>query len=379
MNILHITTFMQGGAGRIIQNLAVSQLKSGHNVTVVMNDTEEKGYENYKEYIAYLDVIGLEYYMVDSTFKRDIFLNVRAAELVNKIIMDKDIDIIHAHAATPSLIAMIAKSNMNKRIPIVQTMHGWGNNKSTLQELMDINVLNLVDRVVTVSDADRNLLRLKGIVNDNIKVIYNGIDEYKNDKPINENDIDNIKELRCDDSIVFGCIGSVCKRKNQEMLIQAIPFLKQENLKVVFIGEGDLTNDLVRDAKRFGIYDKVKFYGYKIEAYKYIDSFDYMILPSLSEGLPLTLLESFSRGKPAITSNIEVFKEAIIDNVNGFIFDVNSIQDLVEVIKKAITVKTTNRYLTMSNKCREYYLSNFTSEVMYKNYYDLYCSVLKID
>ena len=43
MNILHITTYMQGGAGRVIRDLVFKQRENGHNVTVIMNCTNEVG------------------------------------------------------------------------------------------------------------------------------------------------------------------------------------------------------------------------------------------------------------------------------------------------------------------------------------------------
>ena len=51
MNILHITTYVQGGAGKVIRDLVLEQKKNGHKVIVIMNEEEEPGYENYGEYI----------------------------------------------------------------------------------------------------------------------------------------------------------------------------------------------------------------------------------------------------------------------------------------------------------------------------------------
>lgn len=51
MRILHATTFLQGGAGRVIASLAVAQRRSGHDVRVVADAGGESGYEHYVEYI----------------------------------------------------------------------------------------------------------------------------------------------------------------------------------------------------------------------------------------------------------------------------------------------------------------------------------------
>ena len=55
MRVLHITTFLQGGAGRVITSLARAQKRSGHDVRVVADAGGEPGYESYAEYI---DALG---------------------------------------------------------------------------------------------------------------------------------------------------------------------------------------------------------------------------------------------------------------------------------------------------------------------------------
>jgi len=87
MNILHITTFLQGGAGRIIYNLALQQKKDGHRVIVITSRTEEPGYVNYGEYIDGLIRNDIEVYKIDSTFKRDLYLNLLVVEKAREIIL----------------------------------------------------------------------------------------------------------------------------------------------------------------------------------------------------------------------------------------------------------------------------------------------------
>lgn len=374
MNILHITTYMQGGAGRIIRDLAVMQTQDEHNVVIVINDKEEAGYESYKEYIDELKKKKIKIYRVDSTFKRNIYLNVEAASEVNDIIKKNNIEIIHSHAATPSMIAMLAKSTINnKKIPIIQTMHGWGTNKNIYHEKMDKDILNLVDRVITVSEADKKLLISKGVVLSKIKTIYNGVSDYDEYRgKYNLNLTEEILKVKEEGAIVLGCIGTVCARKNQRMILEALKFMNDINIKVIFLGEGDQIEKLNDIAIKNKTDKNIKFYGYVDRAYLYIKYFDYTILPSLSEGLPLTILESFREGKPVIVSNIEVCSEIVEDGKNGFVFDVNDSIDLVRVIKKAVNIKYSSEYELISTKCRVDFNHKYRMEEMYKKYMSEY-------
>ena len=158
MNILHLTTFLQGGAGRIIYSLAKDQKENGHTVIVVTSKTPEPGYENYKEYIDGFKGIELPAYQIDSSFKRDLYLNLRMAEQVREIIKRYNIDIIHAHAAIPAMIGTIARQVLNKYIPVIQTMHGYGLNKNLHQQEMDKIIMNGLDRIVAVSKDSKKIL-----------------------------------------------------------------------------------------------------------------------------------------------------------------------------------------------------------------------------
>src|SRR5262245_12810218 len=125
MRILHVSTFLQGGAGRIIAALAIAQRRAGHDVVVVADSGQHTGYESYPEYITGLREAGVPFHTVTSTFTRDVALNVRAVEELTALLGDRTVDIAHTHAAIPTLVARLALSSRGST-PLLQTMHGWG-------------------------------------------------------------------------------------------------------------------------------------------------------------------------------------------------------------------------------------------------------------
>ena len=98
-------------------------------------------------------------------------------------------------------------------------------------------------------------------------------------------------------------------------------------------------NNLHTNIKLFIIGDgKSNFYKYKENIfylgsmnYDLIKTFiyqsDFLIIPSYTEGLPFTLLESMNLGIPCICSNISGIKELIKDNYNGFLFDLKGYKE----------------------------------------------------
>lgn len=372
MNILHIATFVQGGAGRIIKDIAIYQKKSNDNVIVVTTTSEEEGYCNYTEYLDEFDKNNIKYYSVDSTFKRDIYLNLRATERVREILIKEDIDIIHAHAAIPAMVSIIARSGINKYIPIIQTMHGWGNNKTKDQELMDVTILNGLDKVITVSNSDNLLMRQKGISNNKLLTIYNGIKEKENF--LLEDDITKeIYDYRKKGYKIVGCIGTVCERKNQELLVEALNVLdKDVKVFCIFIGEGEHITKLQDKAEKYNIEDRIKFYGYRKNAGQYIKKFDLLVLPSTSEGFGLVIVEGYREGVPVIASDIDVFKEIIIDRETGYLFENRDVKSLANILIEVLFNISEHELNMVTGNAYRYYDTKFRKEIMMKNYKKLY-------
>lgn len=378
MNILHITTFLQGGAGRIIYDLAKAQNRDGNAVVVVTSETLEPGYENYEEYIVGLKHEGIPTYQIDSSFKRDLYLNLKMVEQVREIIKLYDIDIIHAHAAIPALIGLIARQISNKYIPIVQTMHGYGLNKNLFQQEMDRIIMNGIDPVVAVSEDSKRILIEKGVEQNRIQVIYNGIveqyaPELEGDKEL---DLQEVIEWKNSNHMIFGCIGTVCEMKNQAFLLEAIKLVNNDipNIRFVFIGEGDLLDKLRDLTVKYELQDKVRFYGYKQNANEYLKYFDCLILPSKSEGFGMVIVEAFKEKVPVIASDIDVFRELIINEKTGILFDLGDVKNLVKAIKKIVSIPPEVKKL-MTQQAYEVYKRKFTFDIMKRKYDDLYISL----
>jgi glycosyltransferase involved in cell wall biosynthesis len=377
MNILHLTTFLQGGAGRIITALALKQRHSGHNIFVLASKTSEPGYCSYDEYLISLSANGIPLIEVDSSFKRDLGLNLVFAEEVRKVILEHQIDIIHAHAAVPALTGIIGRAGTDRYIPIIQTMHGWGIRKNTQHEKMDLTIMNGLDKVVAVSKSDELLLVQKGVNPAKLVVIYNGINE-KDDACNDSLLVKELQERKKAGYYIIGCIGTISKNKNQELLIEAMKVLtKKHRVYCAFIGEGDLIPVLRQQVDEYKLSQDIRFYGYLSNAGNYIKYMDLFVLPSRSEGFGLAIVESFKEKTPVVASNIDVFRELIIDQENGFLFEDNDVNSLIDVIENVIDISEDKR-VNIINKAFSTYISFFTFEKMAACYDELYRSLVNM-
>ena len=336
MKILHVSTFLQGGAGRIIAALAVAQQRAGHHVMVVADAGGEPGYESYPEYVAQLADAGVAFHTVRSTFTRDLSLNVQAARQVRGLVGHDQVDVAHTHAAIPTLVAHLALG----RRPggrLVQTMHGWGIRKTPDQVATDLMLLGVAEAVVTPSAAARETLRALGLVDTPIHVIPYGLERDPAGREVDAGDAALFARLRGSGTPVALCIGTIGARKNQALLVTAMAALP--DMAVVFIGDGDGA-PLQALAAALGVSTRVHVLGYRADASRYQPLADTLVLPSLNEGLPIAVLEALRAGVPVVGSAIPEIAEAVDEGGTGFLFAPGDAPALATALRRSVEPAT---------------------------------------
>ncbi|HAT4180133.1 TPA: glycosyltransferase family 4 protein [Clostridium perfringens] len=129
----------------------------------------------------------------------------------------------------------------------------------------------------------------------------------------------------------FLFLGALIKRKGVIDLLNAakrILDLGYDNFKILVAGSGVEENDLRSFCEKNGLINKVDFLGWinNDEKEVLLKKSDILVLPSYNEGLPIAILEAMSYGLPIISTNVGSIDEAVINNVNGFLFEPGNIE-----------------------------------------------------
>ena len=374
MRILHITTFLQGGAGRAIVSLAVAQQRAGHGVVVVGDAGGEPGYGNYPEHMAALAAADIPCHLVTSTFKRDAALNAQAAAQVRDLLQAGGVDLVHAHAAVPGLVAREALAA--PRAPaIVHTMHGWGVAKSAEQARADLAILAQADALVTPSHAALDALRRLGLAAVPAHVVPYGIGTQAPGMPIDAADAELFKALRAAGRRVVLCIGTIGVRKNQTLLVEALAHPGLAGADAVFIGEGE-TALLTDRAAALGVRGRVHVLGYRVAASRYLAAADALVLPSRNEGLPLVILEALRAGVPVAATAIPEIAEMIDDCDSGFLAPSDDGEGLAVAVACAVAASGDQGF---RSRLRRVFASAYAVDRMTDAYQGLYDSVCARD
>jgi len=157
----------------MVVDLARNSKARGDQVWVACTKNGVGDYSNYQNHLDELKSLQIPILYLESTFSREHQSVYKTAIELRNYIRKLEIELVHSHAANPSLISLIATSARQRKIPVLQTMHGWGIYKSIEQEKKDVSVMELLDQVIAISMSSKILLRKKGLQNKHCSILYN--------------------------------------------------------------------------------------------------------------------------------------------------------------------------------------------------------------
>ena len=185
--------------------------------------------------------------------------------------------------------------------------------------------------VVACSEGLRDLARATD-ADVKIDVIPDGLDPDSFEPALRNA---NPKVVRC------LAIGRLIPRKGFQFLIRAVSQILDKvahNFEIEIVGDGPYQQELIRLAENLGVTSYVRFAGrvpYPKLPQKYREA-DIFILPSLSEGMPLVVLEAMGTGLPIIASRVEGINELVEEDFNGAVFDPGDVDGLAHCLLKLI-------------------------------------------
>ncbi len=118
-----------------------------------------------------------------------------------------------------------------------------------------------------------------------------------------------------DDETVFGLVAGFFSVKNHSFLIDVFKELNIKNSKLILIGEGPLKEDVNKKVHDYNMEDKVLFLGRRLDTHKIYSALDIYLMPSLGEGLSISLVEAQVNGLKCYTSNTVDKNSNITGNV----------------------------------------------------------------
>ena len=281
---------------------------------------------------------------------------------IKKILNREKPDVVHTHRyvmqyAIPA--AILAGIRVR-----VHTVHNVAKKENDKIARIAAKIFYKFCHVVPVALSDEiktTILEEYRLPSEKVPVILNGIDLTRCIPKKSYEIIDKLKILH---------IGRFSEQKNHKGLIQAFKIFHDEypNSELQLIGEGDLLASIQEMVKLNNLQDCVKFLGLKKNVYTYLHDADIFILPSLYEGIPMTLIEAMGTGLPVIATKVGGVSDMIMNKENGMLCDLDSMsifkQLQILLNDKALREHCGKTALKISDK--------YSSEKMAENYLAIY-------
>lgn len=358
-----LQTSLSGGIGRYSYELAkyLYEKEAGY-VKIVIREEDKSAFSfaNEKDLIIAKGING--------SLKRNVYEQLILPFKVRKI--DKDAIIHYPDTMAPLL-------SLNKVVITVhdlafKTLEGAFTWKTTLWKRL-ITPLSIIKatKVVAITKFAKEELKTHypKLINNKVRVVYNGFNNLSNEKIIGIIENDNIKEILKNPYILT--VSTISPRKNIDGLIKAFNNIKSKtNCNLVIAGKnGWLYESVYEEVKKLNLEDRVIFTG-KINDYELAQLYkecQIFVYPSFYEGFGLPPLEAMSYNKKCVVSNKTSIPEVVGEA--GIYFDPSDINDISSKIEYALrtNIDLEKIYFVLNkfswNKCAEDIVKNIYNTI----------------
>ena len=339
--------------------------------------------------------------------KRELSLHndFKAFLALRRIIRGFTPDIIHTHTAKAGTLGRLAGISINifrspnNRIRLLHTFHGhifhsyFGFLKTFIFIKIERFLARLTDRIIVISPLQQYDICQKYRIArpEKVRKIPLGFDLSKFMIRETQNHVIRQRYLPHDsqEMLLVGIIGRLTAVKNHRMLLEAVKCLKNEGkdqfFKFLIVGDGELREDLLDYARELSVEDSIVFTGWQEEMPSFYEAMDVVVLTSLNEGTPVTLIESMAAGRPVVATDVGGVRDlfGVVDEKasNGFKLAQNGIlvpSNSGKALARALVFLLKNKEVSkkMARDAREFVLNRYSMERLVKDMESLYSEVI---
>ncbi len=330
-----------GGAERLLIQTAEELRRRGHRVLPV-GPAHGCGW-----LAAQLEAVGFE----TATFALRSAIDPRCVTRLVRLLRDRHIDVVHSHEFTMAVYGAAATSYL--RVPHIVTMHGGGRFKQRWRRRAALRwAIRNSAAVVAVSGAtQRDLVQSLGVDDDAITLIANGIQPLEGEPTRVRREL----QIQADELLILA-VGNLYPVKGHRVLLDALSRLSRDaasqQWRLAIAGRGEEEESLRTLARESGIGDRVHLLGAREDIGDVLSAADVFVMPSLSEGLPLALLEAMFASKPIIASAIGGIPEVVGDGSEALLTPPGESRALASALRTLLAEPQTRTRLGVAARQR---------------------------
>jgi glycosyltransferase involved in cell wall biosynthesis len=305
-------------------------------------------------------------------------LDWRCSFRLARLLWRERVELIHAHQYTPFFYAMTARM-LYRRPAVLFTEHGRHHPDYPRRKRMLANrwFLQNRDRVVGVGQAVRQaLVQNEGIPDQRVAVIYNGINLAS--FSVNGHDRRAVRHemgVGLEDLVILQ-VARLDYLKDHATAIRTLERVleRRKDARLVLVGEGPQKELIERLIQECGLTAHVRMLGLRSDVARLLSAADLFLLTSISEGIPLTVIEAMAAGLPVISTRVGGITEIVEDEHTGLLGPAGDEVSLASRILRLAADPVLRR--VMGERGRERAQRKFSESKMHECYLQLYMEML---
>lgn len=288
--------------------------------------------------------------------------------------------LLHAHQCTPFFQAMLSRGLTGRR-PVVLTEHGrhFPDQPSRKRMLVNRLLLRRQDRLIGCGEAVRQaLIHNEGLPGDRVEVIYNGVDLTALAQPAPAARARVRAEFGyADTDLVMILVARLHALKDHQTALRTVDRVRAElpGARLLLVGDGDQRAAVQQAVSERGLAAHVTLAGTRRDIPDLLAAADVFLMTSISEGIPLTLIEAMAARVPVVATAVGGIPEMLQDGVSGLLAAAGDDAGLAQAVLRMGREPGLARRLTQVAAAAA--VQQFSLEAMLNSYRQVYRGVLQ--
>jgi len=329
-----------GGAEVATQNIAKCLVRKGNEVHILTSrdeglpkESKEEGFFVHRIFYPKIRILGVILFWIKSLL------------YLKKI----NPEIIHSQGIQMAVPCFLAKKFLKKSYVVYcqgfDIYLPW-----KFKRLISNSILKNAKVVIALTENMRS--KVQEIYNREVFIIPNGIEPKRFGNLSKEAMRNKLGTKKEEKNILF--VGTLKSVKGVKYLIEAVGIVKEKvpEIKLLLVGDGGERKNLEKLVEELNLENYVTFIG-KIpneEVPKYMMISDVFVLPSLSEGLPITILEAMASGLPIVATKVGGLPEIVRERENGFLVEPKNSKEIAEKVLYLLSNDKIRNSISLNNK-----------------------------
>jgi glycosyltransferase involved in cell wall biosynthesis len=284
--------------------------------------------------------------------------------------------VVHAHGYKASLLAGLLRPFIGAAVLPTCHLRFTGETTSLTTRLLmraEVRYYRWLPYVVAVSSPIRDFVVASGVLPQHVVVIPNGIDLPDEKAPQAETRGRIRAELGiASDTFLILNVARLTEQKAQRDIVLACRRLLDvaHDCTALIVGEGELRSTLQESILAMGLEQRVRLLGFRSDIRALMAAADLFVLPSLDEGMPMSLLEAMAARLPIVATPVGAIPDVIEYEKDGLIVPVGHPNALADAIGRCVTDSSLRERLADAAHAK--LVSHYSSQAMFRRYRELY-------